>query len=113
MMAWKRNLGVGLVAIGLLGTGCVTPNPLHPDPNLLTFLRDGQTTKEKVILTLGQPSASLESEKFLTYRLGYQPTEGYYLMERAAVGWMGVKYNLVLVFEPNGVLARHSLVEVH
>jgi hypothetical protein len=101
-----------MLAIGLLGAGCATPNPFHADPQLLQFLADGQTTKEAVLLKLGQPSATLESERFLTYRLGYEKKDGYFLIERAPVGWFGVKYNLVLVFDPQGVLRRHSLVEV-
>ena len=113
MNAWKPSLVLALAGVTLLGASCATPNPMHPNPNLLTFLQDGQTTKEKVLLTLGQPSATLETEKYLTYRLGYAPSEGYYLIERAAVGWMGVKYNLVLVFDAEGLLARHALVEVH
>lgn len=105
-------LATALLAIGLLGAGCVTPNPYHADPALLQFLEDGRTTKEAVLLRLGQPSATLESEKYVTYRLGQDKHDGYFLIERAPMGWFGVKYNLVLVFDPQGVLRRHSLVEV-
>lgn len=112
MRILKPSFAASLVLMGLLVPGCVTPNAFHADPQLLEFIADGQTAKETVVLKLGQPSATLESEKYLTYRLGYDKKRGYFLMERAPVGWLGVKYNLVLVFDAQGVLARHSLVEV-
>jgi hypothetical protein len=101
-----------VLVFGLLGAGCATTNPFHADPQLLGFLEDGRTSKEAILLKLGQPSAVLESERYLTYRLGYDNKDGYFLIERAPLGWFGVKYNLVLVFDGQGVLKRHSLVEV-
>jgi hypothetical protein len=104
---------LAVLIVTLTAAGCVAPNQYHADPALLQFLQDGQTTKETVMLRLGQPSATLEAERFLTYRLGQDPKHGYFLLERAPAGWFGVKYNLVLVFDPPGILRRHSLVEVH
>ena len=106
-------VATGLLSAALLGVGCVTPNRFHGDPQLLQSIEDGKTTKEAVVLKLGQPSATLESEKFLTYRLGSDPQHGYYILDKAPVGWAGVKYNLVLVFDAQGLLQRHSLVEIH
>ncbi len=115
MKTLKQYFPTMVLAVGLLGAGCTTPNstnPFHADPQLLAFIVDGQTTKEAVLLKLGQPSATLESEKYLTYRLGFDKKEGYFLIERGPLGWYGVKYNLVLVFDAQGVVSRHSLVEV-
>ena len=91
--------------------GCATPR-LPGDPHLLDFLHDGQTTKEAVFLKLGQPSAAFESGHILTYRLGQERKRGYFLREAGATNWLELKYSLVLVFNAQGVLQRHSLVEV-
>jgi hypothetical protein len=96
---------------GLLA-GCVTTATPPADPHLLDFLQDGQSTKEAVVLKLGQPSAVLESGRVLTYRLGQEKARGYFLREASTTNWFELKFSFVLVFDPSEVLARHSLVEV-
>jgi hypothetical protein len=96
---------------GLLA-GCTTSAPLPADPHLLDFLRDGQSTKQTVVLKLGQPSAVLESGRILTYRVGEEKDRGYFLREASGTNWFEVKFSLVLAFDPAEVLERHSLVEV-
>ena len=96
---------------GLLA-GCTTTVKLPADPHLLDFLRDGQSTKEAVVLHLGQPSAVLESGRILTYRVGQEKDRGYFLREAAATNWFELKFSVVLVFDQSDVLQRHSLVEV-
>lgn len=68
---------------GLLA-GCLSTVPPPADPHLLDFLRDGQSTKETVVLKLGQPSAALESGHILTYRVGQEKDRGYYLREASS-----------------------------
>ena len=86
---------------------------------MLNFLSDGKTTREEVIITLGQPSGRFEAEKILTYRLGYEPqNKGYTVVEREATGsgwptWTAAKFSLVLVFDDAGNLRKHSLVKVN
>ncbi len=66
-----------------------------------------------VVLRLGQPSAALESGRILTYRLGQEEhSHGYYLREAGATNWLDLKFSLVLVFDDQSRLQRHSLVEV-
>jgi hypothetical protein len=107
-----------LVAVMTLA-GCATPPPLKGSPDLLNFLADGRTTKTEAITTLGQPSGRFESEKILTYRLGFEPrNKGYYLVEREATvsgwpTWTAAKFSLVLVFDDVGILRKHSLVKVN
>lgn len=96
---------------GLL-VGCATTVTLPADPHLLDFLRDGQSTKETVVLKLGQPSAVLESGRILTYRVGQEKDRGCFLREASTTNWLELKFSLVLVFDPSEVLERHSLVEV-
>ncbi len=108
---------VWLVVVVLAGCASAPPKG---QAGLLRFLTDGRTTREDVIVALGQPSARFEKEKVLTYRLGYEPkNHGYYLVEREPPTesgwstWRQAKYSLVLVFDDAGVLRKHSLVEVN
>ena len=94
----------------VLLAGCATPQH-DVDVTLLDFLEKGKTTKEITMLKLGQPSASFEDEKFLTYRLGYVNDRGYFLLDQSR-NWYRAKYSLVLVFDEEGILCNHSLVEV-
>jgi len=86
--------------------------------DLLNFLADGKTTKEEVLVQLGQPSGKFEQEKILTYQLGYESgNNGYYVVERESSWnnepvWLNTQYSLVLVFDGQNILRRHSLVEV-
>ena len=61
-------------------------------------------------LKLGEPSGQYEDARILAYRLGTD--EGGYVVVGRASDWGGVRYNLMLVFDADGVLRRHSLVEV-
>lgn len=103
---------MSLLLVASLLVGCVTTPRRVADPHLLDFLTDGQTTKATAVLKLGQPSAILESGRILTYRLGWEKKGGYYLREAGATNWLELKYSLVLVFDAQEVLERHSLVEV-
>ena len=89
-------------------------------PDLLDSLQIGQTTRQEVILKLGQPSATFEHESILTYRVGYAQKLGYYIISPTTLWWSSaqgktwasVHYSLVLVFDGNGVLQKQNLVTV-
>ena len=98
--------------IAVLSTGCVATRQPAADPRLLDFLQDGQTSKEAVLLKLGQPSALLEGGRILTFRLGHEKKRGYFLREAGVTDWLSLRYSLVLVFDDQQVLRRHALVEV-
>jgi hypothetical protein len=112
-----KRLGTLMLALAL--AGCATPAPLKGRADLLEFLAAGKTTREEVVLKLGQPSGKFERENIITYRLGFEAkNRGYYLVEREAQPdgwptWRCAKYSLVLVFDETGVLRKHSLVEVN
>jgi len=92
--------------------GCATTAPRQAaDKALLDFLEIGKTSKETVMLKLGQPSATFEEGQILTYRVAREKGGGYYLLDRA-VGWAEIKFSLVLIFDNENVLRKHSLVEV-
>ena len=97
-------------------SGCaaqqMTPQQVLSGP--LGFLKEGQTTREQVMLRLGSPHSDFETARIFTYRLGEdgKPVEEYRDMERAGAADVPtlVAYHLVLVFTPNNVLERYSLV---
>ncbi len=94
-------------------TGCTTAPIPGARPDLLAFLVPGQTTRENVILTLGQPSAAFEQEHILTYRLGEDPQQGLYVISpKTLLPWQQVKYSLVLVFDAGGRLQQQNRVPV-
>jgi hypothetical protein len=78
--------------------------------DLLDFVADGRTTREQAFLELGEPSGIFENGAILTYRLDADEA-GYFPSERGQ-GFAGIRHNLVLVFGPDGILERHSLVAI-
>ena len=73
-IAWMAGM-VSLLAI----LGCATrhPVPLELQEKVLSFLEDGRTPKEEVLLKLGEPSGQqFEREKILTYRMTLTEGEG-------------------------------------
>ena len=106
------------LTLALTLVGCATTQ-IKGHPDLLNFLADGKTTRTEAIITLGQPSGRFESEKILTYRLGFEPrNSGYYVVERENTTngwptWTEAKFSLVLVFDDAGILQKHSLVKVN
>jgi hypothetical protein len=110
----KKSLKLlGATLLVGLATGCATPPIPGASQDLLKFLHIGATTRQEVLLKLGQPSAAFEQEKILTYRLGEDNRQGYFVVSpKAALPWQTVRYSLVLVFDTNGMLQSQSLVEV-
>ena len=99
--------------------GCATTSPLaektaekSAEKTFLESLEDGKTSKQMVILKLGQPSGTFEGERILTYRIG-KDEHGYSVLDRQAGSpWTGTKFSLVLIFDEHNVLQKHSLVSV-
>ena len=102
--------------------GCSKPhikpinNQLLLNSELIGFIRDGITTREEVLLRLGVPSAQFEGEKILTYQL-HVDQEGKWQLVAPKINefsnlreWQKGTYSLVLVFNSDGVLRKHSLV---
>ncbi len=104
-----RTLLRNVPALVLVLLGACASTPVG-QPELLTFIEDGQTTREQVFLALGEPSATYEDGRILTFRLA-RDEGGYFLVEKAS-GFRSVKYSLVLAFDDAGLLQRHSLVTV-
>ncbi len=98
---------LALLAIICVLPGCAT-NLGHKD--LLDFLNDGTTRSEEVHQKLGQPTGRYEDSRIQTYRLGKD--EGGYFLVGSTLDWSEAQYSLVLVFDADGILRRHSLIKV-
>ncbi|HJV22850.1 MAG TPA: hypothetical protein VJ570_09135 [Holophagaceae bacterium] len=113
-----------LLLVALALAGCAPPELEVAEPAFLpagkfAFLHAGRTTREEVLLRLGTPSAHLEGERLLCYAFGVTPDGTWYRRGRAWIRtdpegprpvYLGETHSLVLVFDPGGVLVRHSLV---
>jgi outer membrane protein assembly factor BamE (lipoprotein component of BamABCDE complex) len=112
-----------LLVLIIMISSCATPHIQPADTQLLLnseilgFIQDGITTREEVVLKLGIPSAQFEGEKILTYQLRADQAGKWHLVTpriNAATGlreWREETCSLVLVFDGDGVLRKHSLVE--
>jgi hypothetical protein len=107
---YLKTTTCALCALFMLG-GCVTMPPVPADKNLLNSVVVPGTSREAILLKMGEPSASFEAERILTYRIGEDDEKGYFLMDRQ-VRWSNTKYSLILVFDDKGILVKHSLVPV-
>jgi hypothetical protein len=81
---------------------------------LLSFIADGETTREEVLLKLGKPSGIFEQERILTYQIWVDEaknTRVFWPRRPQEMAYrVGYVHSLVLVFGSNGVLAKHSLI---
>lgn len=114
-MEKRRSVGTSISkarwlwgALTLVLVGCATTPTGEND--LLDFLKDGVTTREDVFLALGDPNASYEDSRILTYRLTQD--EAGWILRKSTRDWLGVRVVLVIVFDDRGTVKRHSLVQV-
>lgn len=108
-----KRAALAVVMLVILG-GCVPPLPqVTGDKELLSFLVVG-TSREAVLLRLGEPSASFEQGRILTYRIGSNNEQGYFLLDRRVqfVNIDDTRFSLVLVFDEKGGLSKQALVRV-
>jgi hypothetical protein len=81
--------------------------------DLLDFLKVGRTTRAEVLVKLGEPSSQFPQENILTYRIGGDAKEGYFVVwKNETVPWTLARFSLVLEFGTNNVLAQTNLVQV-
>lgn len=110
-----------VLSMGLaLGHGCLDPAVIQEktrlfEAGLLEAVRDGQTTRQEVLLQLGAPSAAFEEGRILTYDFVMEAAGEWRRVGSASVSswsyaWPRIS-SLVLVFGPDGRVIRHSLVK--
>jgi len=129
MRTGDLNFGLYLVS-ALLLAGCATVVvPL--DPQLVSerfpFIREGKTSKQEVLSRLGEPYSRYEGEQILTYVMCEDISRGGGRLPsytritdkegEAFPGKAGCSYertnNLILVFGPDDLVARHSVVLIN
>src|SRR5262249_34446672 len=103
-----------VIVLGFLLAACASAPP-RGRQGLLSFLEEGTTSKPEILEKLGQPSAKF-GEKILTYRLDSDKA-GYFLTSSPSPAsdesWPPCwGQSLVLVFDDEGKLLRHSVVEL-
>lgn len=104
-----KHVAIAVLA-GILAVSCAARED-RGDASLLDFITDGQTSRTEALLALGQPSASFEHGRVLTYRIGGDSLNGYFVRDAPGT-WYETNYSLVLVFCPGGLLESHALVRV-
>jgi hypothetical protein len=132
MRAVGVNIGLVLACTFLL-TGCATVvAPLEPQlvSERLPFVQDGNTSKEEVLRSLGEPNYRYEGGRILTYKMCYVPGPKWFpwgnyplspptsepLRSLHALGAAPCSpehtNTLILVFGPDDLVERHSVVDV-
>jgi len=121
-----NRISLSLTVQGLLllsAFGCSAPTLKVADAELeakwLGFIKDGSTTKQDALLKLGLPSEHFEGERILVYRLMLFENKGFSNVSRyikryepLLSEWPCGQFNLVLVFNDNHILIRHSLLKL-
>jgi hypothetical protein len=116
-------VAVLLTAAGL-AMGCASPTPhisATPDRRLfgaseLSFIREGETTREQILLRLGNPASRFEGDRVLVYQVGFESDGRVHLYAPRLLtfshlqDWQPGSYSLVLAFRDDGVLRAYSLV---
>jgi hypothetical protein len=105
----------------VLCLGCTNPSVALEkfrvlEMDTLGFLRDGQTTRQEILTHLGTPSARFEGDRILTYdfvrnTLGDWRRVGTTVVSDWRFTYGPSSCSLVLVFQADGLLARHTLVK--
>lgn len=116
-----RSTVLWLLLLVALVPGCKPAPQLMPArpeklfQGLLAFLVDGKSRRDEVLLRLGPPMAQFEGERILTYAFREDERGEWQRVVRSTFSDGRHLYppgtsSLVLVFGPDGVLLRHSLV---
>ena len=114
------NIFVVILTFGLFSlAGCESPPKRQlyglSAEERFGFLVDGETSREEILLRMGNPSASYEDGRLFTYQI-VPTSDGGWRVQPPGVDasmmrtWADYSCSLVLVFDENGLLARHKLV---
>lgn len=106
------SLFVALLAGALSACATSPVAPVEPGQVMrkLGFLRNGETTRREVLDRMGTTLASYEKDAMLTYLLYGDELGGFSVGAPPARGTLRGEYSLVLVFDAQDVLRKHSLV---
>jgi hypothetical protein len=79
---------------------------------IINFLKNHQTTREEIFQRLGEPKCLYESSRIITYCLN-EWGDGTLFIHRGACEdmWAACQWDLVLIFDNDSYLKKHSLVK--
>lgn len=101
------------IVVAALVACASSPSPVGR-PDLLDVVRPG-VPRDELVLKLGAPFATFESERIMAWSIG-EDAGGYLVNSTAQVPGVPrtfARLELVVVFDANGRVVKHSLVEVH
>ncbi len=109
-------LKVYVIVTALLVAGCAASTVAPEDPQVvsgvLPFIRDGKTPRKEILSRLGEPDYRHEGGRILAYKMWMCAMEE----QRPLIAVTRCRdpgtYNLILVFGPNNLVERHSMVRV-
>ena len=97
------TISIFLLLIVVLAFSCA-PKRQVIDPQLegerFGYLQDGKTNRQEIIDRLGNPLHSYENGRIVIYSWFDKKSDVY------------IKYDIVLIFNENDILERHSVVRV-
>lgn len=109
-------LKVYLIVTVLLVAGCAASTVAPADPQVvserLPFIRDGKTPRKEILSRLGEPDYRHEGGRILAYKMWMCAVEEQVPFSSETRCRDAGTYNLILVFGPNNLVERHSLVRV-
>jgi hypothetical protein len=84
----------------------------------LEFLQANKVSRASVDEHLGQPSASFNQDRVVTYRLsrtdqGYLVAPPRIASSKVPLDWQGITHDLVLAFDEAGMVSEYRLIEIH
>jgi len=102
--------------------GCSTPRIIPTDLQILRkselgFLAAGETTREQVLLKMGNPSSRFEEDRILIYQVRFHSDGRVDIYSPKSIGSSGFRewepgtLSLVLVFNSDNLLLKIGLVE--
>jgi hypothetical protein len=87
------------------------PLDTNMEKTWLSFIKDGKTTKEEIIITYGSPMKTFTNENILIYSMWFAETRGQGFIKQERRNTVG-EYHFVFVFDENNILKRHSFLKV-
>ena len=103
---------MGVVVSAL--AACASDQPPVGRQDLLDVVKPG-TARAEIVLRLGPPFATFEGDRIMAWSIGADA--GGYLVSGGRHGSGApspfARYDLVIVFDGDGRVEKHSLVEVH
>lgn len=115
-MCIKTNLFLAVTSVLLLCVGCIyIPYPRHkvihraPDEQTLSSIKEGVTSKEDILMMLGEPDRVMEKEKFFQYWWQEEPGEVALLAPAYVPIQVRNTYLLHIYFDENNIVRKFEI----